>query len=942
MRHRMRAFAVLAMLVVLAVPTGAQWSPGGVTGGTKHLGVGFDTLAVPVAKARFTMIDTTITANASVHRIVAFNLHDPNQLGVYNQEGHLVSAYDRFRTADLNNSLWREEQILYPAWGLGVITDGVDSVIVWDGSNWTQNVVFVVDSGNLLSGSVADIAQLDGVLWMARANGALRVADFWGDKGYGWTAVNSVVYNGHLSDRNGGKSYWASGISPVIVNNAVNAVAVTRGPFAGMAGMDQFGRQRAYWDAACATGISSASYDAYGTLSIFDGGIPGATSVNGATALSDGSRLSLLSQTGGIDNVYWLYQVATITGDTWYVDESWGNTNSGSEFLPFTDAAVFSEVAALEGRSSMGNNSPRLMLGTDEGMALLDAKATDNENGSTQIITDVFRSPGMPGTTVIAISGASSKDPTGNHPWTAVGGVTYVSNTDGPGGSYINLDASKEQHLNVPDHADFGAMATFSMGGWFWRDVASGAAELLLNHNESGGLSDEFSLSVNGATEKIELTVFTAGSVQSIGPAIALNTWNRVDATYDGVNQRLYLNGELVDTDAQNGTTANSTQPLGLGMAFSGGASSGFNFDGRLYGWTLSPDIVVTEEWIKDQYQQGVRNIQSPFDGLLPEAAVVRVTAEPISGRFATLGATVASVWDEYAVLLDTFHCTGCGSLTAGDIAIPVVPGCDSVSVVFGGATGMRAITPDVRLVDMSQWEFPTWSENWVGNGPVVADSSGLGHTWKVQDAVDMASNVGLLSVEIRKGHYDDPVNVDTKGMQIRGEGQRTLITNANSTGSPAFYLASGADSARVSDFAVSTATGGVGNNQIAFLVASCDGVTAERVVVEDSDNHAFSITNADGFRAKGCKVLDADVHGFLVNNPAHLEHNIIFSSAASGIATGTSADKCQFLGNWIDGGGDGIFIIAGADDNLVVGNSTDEPVIDRSGSSTLVGNHEW
>ena len=78
--------------------------------------------------------------------------------------------------------------------------------------------------------------------------------------------------------------------------------------------------------------------------------------------------------------------------------------------------------------------------------------------------------------------------------------------------------------------------------------------------------------------------------------AIALNTWTHLATTYDGANQRLYINGVLVATKAQTGAIAAANQPLRIG----GNNVSGEFFQGlidevRIYNRALSAAEITAD-----------------------------------------------------------------------------------------------------------------------------------------------------------------------------------------------------------------------------------------------------------------------------------------------------------------------------------------------------------
>jgi len=91
-------------------------------------------------------------------------------------------------------------------------------------------------------------------------------------------------------------------------------------------------------------------------------------------------------------------------------------------------------------------------------------------------------------------------------------------------------------------------------------------------------------------------TTVDQGVRQAVHTAIALNTWTHLATTYDGANQRLYINGVLVATKAQTGAIAAANQPLRIG----GNNVSGEFFQGlidevRIYNRALSAAEITAD-----------------------------------------------------------------------------------------------------------------------------------------------------------------------------------------------------------------------------------------------------------------------------------------------------------------------------------------------------------
>ena len=192
---------------------------------------------------------------------------------------------------------------------------------------------------------------------------------------------------------------------------------------------------------------------------------------------------------------------------------------------------------------------------------------------------------------------------------------------------------------------------------------------------------------------------------------------------------------------------------------------------------------------------------------------------DPISHRVVLGDEATVEIRDSYGALLDTLKCTDCGTLA--DATLLSYPGLDSIAVAFGGSSGMRVVAPDPRAVDMAAFEWPLWSEYWIGNGPAVVDSTGYGHFWTDADALAAISNVSPMvsDVLIRTGqragtkhteqfHHTEPLSV-TLSPKVAGTGTADSVffyqgSIDGLTDDNVVTVISGLDSTRAYDLRVS------------------------------------------------------------------------------------------------------------------------------------------
>ncbi|KKU82931.1 MAG: hypothetical protein UY09_C0001G0005 [Parcubacteria group bacterium GW2011_GWA2_47_8] len=140
------------------------------------------------------------------------------------------------------------------------------------------------------------------------------------------------------------------------------------------------------------------------------------------------------------------------------------------------------------------------------------------------------------------------------------------------------------QHVDMGDIAVLGdGLSQFSVEAWFKRDADSGSFGSIVGKWDSGvGTDRVFVLYTLNADDKLYFVVQNSSDagVTNTGPVVTSGLWYHAVGTYDGSNVKLYVNGELSDTDAQSGLTDTSTKNFGIGDSLASSAWNNNEFDG--------------------------------------------------------------------------------------------------------------------------------------------------------------------------------------------------------------------------------------------------------------------------------------------------------------------------------------------------------------------------
>jgi hypothetical protein len=149
----------------------------------------------------------------------------------------------------------------------------------------------------------------------------------------------------------------------------------------------------------------------------------------------------------------------------------------------------------------------------------------------------------------------------------------------------VRFDGTNDQ-VNVAAASSLNLTSAFSLEAWIKPNVipAAGGWASVITKPEA------YSIQFNGP--RLEFTVIQSGTrrrLQAPSGAVVAGSAYHVVATFDGVTQRLYLNGSLVASAALSGAASVTTTALHLG-SWDGGAEffNGVLDDVAVYSKTLT------------------------------------------------------------------------------------------------------------------------------------------------------------------------------------------------------------------------------------------------------------------------------------------------------------------------------------------------------------------
>ncbi len=199
--------------------------------------------------------------------------------------------------------------------------------------------------------------------------------------------------------------------------------------------------------------------------------------------------------------------------------------------------------------------------------------------------------------------GAVAEDIAGEHDG-AIEGADWFAN--GRFGQALSFDSGEEDCVTVEDAPDLQLTEEFTLQAWVrpegevkYDPIFFKEAEGFFSYSLGLGLSSSGKLEAYIGDEEEEVTLVNSPS------ALTTGVWAHVALTFDGAKMRLYLNGELVDTNSTppEGGNMPSTGPLEIGCSdlfneyFNGLIDEVRVYNRALDGGEVGSDLVTPVDW---------------------------------------------------------------------------------------------------------------------------------------------------------------------------------------------------------------------------------------------------------------------------------------------------------------------------------------------------------
>ncbi|MEK7631470.1 MAG: LamG domain-containing protein, partial [Patescibacteria group bacterium] len=282
----------------------------------------------------------------------------------------------------------------------------------------------------------------------------------------------------------------------------------------------------------------------------------------------------------------------------------------------------------LPNQSSVDPDSDLIAVASANGLIVINDKQGDETNGSVKYYTKDYISEEMVGDirTMLPLDGVGGRSglvDVSVQARNVTNNNTTTFTRSGVRGHAANFVSGSSMSLAGADDADYTFTTLFSAGAWAYRDIDSGAAEGILGKLDSAVAADRSFAMYLDASDLINCRTDTAGptAVTSTGPAVAVGGWHHFVVTYDGANQRCYLDGVQVDADAQTGSMQDSAESFIVGNYLSSANTPGAGtfWDGAIDEVMLTAET-LTPTQIKRMYETGKRALEGGTEGVASSA----------------------------------------------------------------------------------------------------------------------------------------------------------------------------------------------------------------------------------------------------------------------------------------------------------------------------------
>ena len=162
------------------------------------------------------------------------------------------------------------------------------------------------------------------------------------------------------------------------------------------------------------------------------------------------------------------------------------------------------------------------------------------------------------------------------------------------------LNLTGAEYVDAGDSATLDITSAITLEAWFKKDDTTNIGELISRRDASNANYDLIAWSDGN----IYFEMWISGAVKQVQVSYTANTWYHVVGTYDGSNQKLYLDGSLVDNDAETGSIDNDDVSLTIG-AMEDGAS--YTFGGSIDDVKIYSKALTLAE-VERNYNAGKRS----------------------------------------------------------------------------------------------------------------------------------------------------------------------------------------------------------------------------------------------------------------------------------------------------------------------------------------------